>query len=59
MRREDGIVGGSSGLRVPTLNGVWTEKVVLNETLVSELLDQIASSGLPTVSNCVPELLRR
>jgi hypothetical protein len=47
FRREDGIVGGSSGLPVAMLNGVWTEKVVLNEELISEVLDQIASSGLP------------
>jgi hypothetical protein len=47
IRREDGMVGGASGAPVPTLNGVWPEKVVLNETLVSEVLDQIASSGLP------------
>jgi N-acetylglutamate synthase len=47
VRREDGIVGGASGVPVPTLNGVWPEKVVLDEGLVSEVLDQIASSGLP------------
>ena len=40
-------MGGVSGVPVPTLNGVWPEKVVLDEELVFEVLDQIARSGLP------------
>lgn len=47
IRREAGIAGGASGVPVPTLNGVWPEGVVLDEVLVSEVLDQIASLGLP------------
>lgn len=47
VRREDGILGGATGALVPTLNGVWPEVAVAEEGLVSEVLDQIARSGLP------------
>jgi ribosomal protein S18 acetylase RimI-like enzyme len=46
-RREDGILGAVSGVPVPTLNGAWAEKIVLDEMVVSEVLDQVARSGLP------------
>lgn len=47
VRRAEGILGCVSGVPVPTLNGVWPEEAVPDEMLVSEVLDQIARSGLP------------
>jgi hypothetical protein len=55
VRREDGILGGVSGVPVPTLNGVWPVEAVPDETLVSEVLDQIANSGLPYCLQLRPE----
>ena len=47
IRREKGLVGGATGVSVPTLNGVWPERVDPDRDLVVEILDEIASSGLP------------
>jgi hypothetical protein len=47
VRRENGILGATSGVPVPTLNGIWPEETAPDEMVVSELLDQIAKSGLP------------
>ena len=47
VRREKGMVAGVTGVAVPTLNGVWPEQVELDRVVVSEFLDQVASSGVP------------
>ena len=47
VRREGGILGGVTGVALPTLNGVWPEETILDAGLVSEVLDEVASSGLP------------
>jgi ribosomal protein S18 acetylase RimI-like enzyme len=46
-RRENGVVAGITGVAIPTLNGVWPEKIGLDRVLVSEFLDQVANSGVP------------
>lgn len=47
VRREEGMVGGVTGVSLPNLNGVWPEGVDLDEALVAAALDEIGSSGLP------------
>lgn len=47
VRRENGMVAAMTGVAMPTLNGVWPEQVALDRLVVSELLDQVAYSGLP------------
>lgn len=47
LRRENGVVAAVSGIPLPTMNGVWSEQVDPDRRVVSELLDQIGSSGLP------------
>lgn len=47
LRREDGLVAWVTGVDLPTLNGVWPERVALKEAVVAEVLGQIASAGLP------------
>jgi hypothetical protein len=47
VHRENGIVAGVTGVAVPTLNGVWPEHVELDRVLVSNLLNRVASSGVP------------
>ena len=46
-RREGGIVAGVTGVALPMLNGVWSERVDPDPGMVSELLDDVASAGLP------------
>lgn len=40
-------IAGVTGVAVPTLNGVWVEREDPDLTQVSELLDQVAATGLP------------
>jgi len=40
-------VGGVTGVAVPTLNGVWIHKSDADVADVSDLLDQVAATGLP------------
>jgi hypothetical protein len=45
--REGGAVGGVSGVPLPTLNGVWAERVHPDPPAVAALLDRVAATGLP------------
>ncbi len=47
VRRERGAVGAVSGAALATLNGVWAERVDVDEEAVFDLLDEVAKSGLP------------
>jgi N-acetylglutamate synthase len=40
-------LAGVTGVAVPTLNGVWVDKVDADIEEVSELLDQVLATGLP------------
>lgn len=46
-RRENGVIAAVTGVPLATLNGVWPERLELDEVAVSALLDEIANSGLP------------
>jgi len=45
--REGGAIGGITGVRLPTLNGVWAERVDPDSSAVAALLDRVAVTGLP------------
>jgi GNAT superfamily N-acetyltransferase len=45
--RDGGAVAGVSGAPVPTLNGVWAERVNPDPPTVAALLDRVAATGLP------------
>ena len=47
VRRESGLMAGVTGVAVPTLNGVWSERLAPDEGLVEASLDEIAGLGLP------------
>jgi N-acetylglutamate synthase len=47
VRRQGGVVAGVTGVALPTLNGVWPESVDPDPGTVSELLDEVAGTGLP------------
>jgi N-acetylglutamate synthase len=47
VRRQGGVVAGVTRVALPMLNGVWPESVEPDSGIVSELLDEVASSGLP------------
>jgi len=45
--RDGGVLGGVSGVPVPTLNGVWAERLDPDPATVAVLLDRVAATGLP------------
>jgi hypothetical protein len=45
--REGGVIGGVTGVHLPTLNGVWAEQVNPDPATVAALLDRVAATGLP------------
>jgi len=46
-RSEPGSLAAVTGVAIPTLNGVWVGSEDFDEEVVSRLLDQVASTGLP------------
>jgi len=46
-RRDNGVIAAVSGVPLPTLNGVWPEAADPDVHTVSDLLDELASAGLP------------
>jgi len=46
-RRHNGVVAGATGVPLPTLNGVWPEAADPDVHTVSDLLDELASTGIP------------
>jgi ribosomal protein S18 acetylase RimI-like enzyme len=47
IRRESGVIAGITGVALPTLNGAWGERADPDKAKVTELLDEIAATGLP------------
>jgi ribosomal protein S18 acetylase RimI-like enzyme len=45
--RDGGVFAGITGVQLPTLNGVWAERVHPDPPTVAALLDRIAATGLP------------
>jgi len=45
--RDGGAVAMVTGVRLPTLNGVWAERVDPDVPTVAALLDRVAATGLP------------
>jgi N-acetylglutamate synthase len=45
--REGGALAMVTGVRLPTLNGVWAEQVNPDPATVAALLDRVAATGLP------------
>jgi hypothetical protein len=58
-RRESGVIAAVTGVPLATLNGVWPERLKLDEVAVSALLDEIANSGLPYCVQLRPDNNRR
>jgi hypothetical protein len=58
-RRESGVIAAVTGVPLATLNGVWPERLELDEVAVSALLDEIAHSGLPYCVQLRPGHSRR
>ena len=46
-RSAPGSLAAVTGVAIPTLNGVWVGSENFDEEVVSRLLDQVASTGLP------------
>ena len=46
-RRNGAGVAAVTGVALPTLNGVWVERIDADPEGVSDLLDQVAATGLP------------
>lgn len=47
VRRKDGMLGGVTRVPAPTLNGVWVGGVDPDAGDISDLLDEVAATGLP------------
>jgi hypothetical protein len=45
--RDGGAIAGVSGVSLPTLNGVWAERINPDPPTVAALLDRVAATGLP------------
>jgi len=47
VARDGGAIAWVSGVGLPTLNGVWTERADADLAAVAGLLDRVAATGLP------------
>ena len=45
--RDGGVIAWVSGVSLPTLNGVWAERVDADPAVAAQLLDQAGATGLP------------
>lgn len=52
-------VAGVTGVAMPTLNGVWVQQVDAEVEDISDLLDQVAATGLPHCLQFRPRLADR
>jgi hypothetical protein len=46
-KREGGVLAAMSGVPLANCNGVWAEQVDPDEKLVTALLNEVATAGLP------------
>ncbi|HEY2214215.1 MAG TPA: GNAT family N-acetyltransferase, partial [Acidimicrobiales bacterium] len=44
---SNGVMAAVTGVAIPTLNGVWTESANADPRTTGQLLDQVATTGLP------------
>jgi hypothetical protein len=47
LYREGGLLAGTTGVPIATLNGIWAESSYPDARLVAEMLDRLDASGLP------------
>ncbi len=53
------VVAASTGVPVPTLNGVWVASAEVEPGLIADLLEQVAATGLPHCLQVRPGLVGR
>lgn len=54
LRRESGVLAAVTGVPLVFFNGIWTESTAPSGRAVSELLEQVAASGLPYCAQLRP-----
>jgi hypothetical protein len=54
-RSHPGVLAATTGVPVPSLNGVWVSAVPVDPGIVAELLDEVAATGLPHCLQVRPE----